>query len=62
VEGIDSPLSRRGEVELVIGRLPFQRDKGFEAGVAPELASDLRQAGKRNLNPVNFPFEVETKP
>src|ERR1700685_1735108 len=34
-EGVDGPLSRRREVELVIGRLPVHRDEGLEAGMAP---------------------------
>ena len=45
-EGVNGPLPRRGEVELVVRRLPFHRDEGFEAGVVPELCSDARRPGE----------------
>src|SRR5580704_6510120 len=58
-EGIDGPLPRRGEVELVVRRLPFHRNEGFEAGVAPELCSDARRARRRDPNPRNISLEAE---
>ena len=61
-EGVDGPLPRRGEVELVVRRLPFHRDEGFEAGVAPELCSDARHAGRRDPDPGNISVEAEGHP
>ena len=58
-EGVDGPLARRGEVELVVGRLPFHRDEGFEAGVAPELCGDARHARRRDTDPGNISVEAE---
>jgi hypothetical protein len=58
-EGVNGPLPRRGEVELVVRRLPFHRDEGFEAGVVPELCSDARQAGRRDPDPRNISVEAE---
>src|SRR3984893_1499031 len=58
-EGVYGPLPRRGEVELVVRRLPFHRDEGFEAGVAPELCSDARLARRRDPDPRNISVEAE---
>src|SRR5208282_4376584 len=58
-EGVDGPLPRRREVELVVRRLPFHRDEGLEAGVAPELCSDARHAGRRDPDPRNISVEAE---
>ena len=38
--GVDAPLARRSEVELMVRGLRIQRDESFEAGVAPEFATD----------------------
>src|SRR5258708_6657406 len=43
-EGVNGPLSRRREVELVVCRLTFYRDESLEAGVLPELFSEARQS------------------
>jgi len=58
-EGVDSPLTRWGEVELVIRRLPFHRDEGFEAGVAPELCGDARHSRRRDPDPANISVDAE---
>jgi hypothetical protein len=58
-EGVDGPLPRRGEVELVVRRLPFHRDEGFEAGVLPELCSEARHAWRRGPDPGNISVEAE---
>lgn len=58
-EGEDGPFPRRSEVELMVGRLPFHRDEGFEAGVAPELCSDAWRTRRRDPNPVNISVEAE---
>ena len=58
-EGVDGPLPRRGEVELMVRRLPFHRDEGFEAGVVPELCSDARDTGRRDPDPRDIPVEPE---
>ncbi len=58
-EGVRGPFPRRGKVELVVRRLPFQRDEGFEAGMSPELCSDARHAGQRDLDPGNISVEAE---
>src|SRR5207248_2978477 len=58
-EGVDGPLARRGEVELVVRRLPVYRDESFEAGVAPELRSDARHSRRRDSNPANISVEAE---
>ena len=61
-EGVDGPLPRRGEVELMVRRLPFHRDEGFEAGVLPELCSDAWHAGQRDPDPGNISVEAEGHP
>ena len=43
----------------MVSRLPFYRDEGFEAGVAPELCSDARHARRRDSNPANISVEAE---
>jgi hypothetical protein len=61
-EGVDGPLPRWGEVELVVRRLPFHRDEGFEAGVLPELCSDAWHAGQRDPDPGTISVEAEGHP
>jgi hypothetical protein len=58
-EGVDGPLARWSEVELVVRRLPFHRYEGFETGVAPELRSDARHARWRNADAANISVEAE---
>ena len=61
-EGVDSPLARRGEIELVVCRLPVHRDEGFEAGVLPEFCSELRHPRHWNVDPGNISVEAEGHP
>src|ERR1019366_5951598 len=61
-EGVDGPLPRRREVELVVRRLPFHRDEGLEAGVAPELCSDARHARRSDQDSGNISVEAEGHP
>ena len=41
LEGVNRPFARRSEIKLVVGGLPFQRDKDFEAGVLPKTGSEV---------------------
>ena len=61
-KGVNGPLPRRGEVELVVRLLPFHCDEGFEAGVLPELCTDARHAGRRDQDPRNISVEAEGHP
>src|SRR5208282_5375410 len=58
-EGVNGPFPRGGEVELVVRRVPFHRDEGFEAGVAPELCSDARRARRRDPDSGNISVEAK---
>ena len=44
----------------MVRRLPFHRDEGLEAGVAPELRADARRARRRNPDSANISVEAES--
>src|SRR5579885_1882976 len=56
-EGVDRPLTRGREIELVISLAALDADEGFETGMAPELMADARRARRRNANPREVALE-----